>query len=64
MIYHGTEQAMAYVALERRRCERSTWFDVAKAYDAGLRSGVEARAIAKKQLRELTQARPITREKT
>ena len=58
-----TKQAHAYVKLLRRRSTRcATWFDVAEAYDAGLRSAMGNRNIAKRQLTELgrlTEAMPI-----
>jgi hypothetical protein len=48
-----TKQAIAYVKMERRTGpDDPTWFDIARAYDAGLRSGVEARRIAIRQLEE------------
>lgn len=45
-----SESAKAYVEVERRTKDVATWMDVAAAYDAGMRHGLEARRNAMRQL--------------
>lgn len=47
-----TQQAMTYLQVIRRRSPDpdATWFDVARAYDAGLQSAVENRRAAVRAL--------------
>jgi hypothetical protein len=46
--------ANAYVKVERRGTDRvATWFDVAAAYDAGMKHALEALQSAKAQIKKL-----------
>lgn len=48
-----TGQAFAYLSIVRRQSpDDSTWFDVARAYDAGLQSAVLNRSAARRALND------------
>jgi hypothetical protein len=50
-----SKAAHAYVRVVRTRAPAAaTWFDVARAYDAGMKHGVEARESAKRHFAALT----------
>lgn len=60
---YSTKRARTYVEVLRARItrDRSTWFDVADAFDAGMRFALSSRQAARLALKELDDFRALDR---